>query len=169
VSELIELLSMVLVLTGVFVLVMGLPIMVWRLIKRRGSRSGRVAAQDPGVQGMANYDLPLIGSRVGASVMDPESEKTVQVTGILMAYGFFNEGLGVFKYLVKCRSEDGRDLGEILDLKGPGVQDWIRSESFNSREELFKKLQLTSPKHVGLSAVGKWREKGKLTWRRENW
>ena len=167
-SELIELLSMVLVLTVIFVLIMGLPILVWRIFRRRGFK--KIApVPDPGDHGVAVYDLPLVGSRVGASVMDPETEKTVQVTGILMAYGFFNEGAGVFKYLVKCRAEDGRELGEIVDLKGPGVQDWIRSERLDSREELFKKLHLTSPKHVGLSAVGKWREKGKLTWRRENW
>lgn len=155
VTSLIEFLAMVLVLTLLFSVVIGLPVLVWRLWRRRRFSAGGIEA-------------PLIGSLVGCKIADPETGKPIDVVGILRGYGFFNEGRAVYKYLENVRTEDGREIGEVVDLKGQGVTDWIRSVRVTSRDDLMRRLGLTTPTHVGLSAVGRWRDE-RFTWRRKEW
>jgi len=169
VLSLVEFVGHTLFATVIFLLLLGIPALAYRYWRGRGRRL-RISPS-VGAEGEAmRYDLPLVGSRVGCQVVDPDTGKEVQVTGILMAYGTFNEGRGIFKYLTSVRTvEGGKELGEIVDLKGQGVRDWITCQRISSREEMYQKLGLTSPKQIAISSVGKWRERGKLAWRRPSW
>jgi len=167
-----EILGHILFYLVFFLVVLGVPAVIYRLAKRyrKGVPNLGKLGLAKGGPGEEIYDLPLIGTRVGCLVVDPQTKKEIEVTGILLAYGVFNGGKGIFKYLRSVRAvEDGRELGEILDLKGIGVEDWITCQRISSRDEMYQKLGLISPKHVAISSVGKWRDRGRLAWRKPNW
>lgn len=155
--------------TFYFLLILGVPALIYKIYKARRRPDKPVEKPREGTAHRVEFKgLPMTGGRVGAWIADPSNggQDLIHGKGILRSYMFTDNQRGWIKVLEDFVTDEGEELGTIMDVKGPGMKDVIQSISVQSRRELFRELGLDTPKHTELNLIAGHNEP---TWRRRQW